>query len=205
MSNLTLEFKDNKILINKDPSKTDGSILDFSEILARNNIKYAIFSGCISNLLGKDGTIDGIDILIQKISFEKFLKFWLEIENSHECNNTNDPIDLYNAYLRNHHAVSIVKKDTQIPEFRIKIINNETERFVLKYRKKLVLSDRYLFISIPEVLIPVYLCRGSPEDMDEASFLYGLFKENLNMTIMDRFLNDFNIPEEKFNLMRESS
>jgi hypothetical protein len=193
---MKIEFKDNEIICDKKLSITDDLVLDFSDILLKNNIRHVIFSQYISNLLGIDRKCEDIDILIQNISFEKFLKLWLEIENTYDCKNTGDPIDAYNAYLKNHHAVRIVKKESKIPEFRIKIVKNEIDRFMLKYRKKVILGDRNLFISPLEMQIPFNLFQGSPEYIDDARYLYKLSKEKLNMTMMERFLNELKIPKE---------
>jgi len=199
-SKIKLEFKDNEIILDKKLSTIDDLVLDFSEILARNNIRYVIFSNYISLLFGNTNEeqeeIMDIDILIQNISFEKFLKLWLEIERSYECKNTSDPIDAYNAYLKNHHAVRIAKKDNQIPEFRIKIVKNEMDRFTLKYRKKIILGDRNLFISPLEMQIPYNLFKGSPKDIDDARYLYKLSRAKLNITMMERFLGELKIPKE---------
>lgn len=203
-SKIIIEFKDNEIIIDKKLSINDEQALDFSEILAKNNIRYVLFSRYIPILFGNNETSEDIDILIQKISFEKFLKLWLEIENTYECKNTSDPIDAYNAYLKNHHAVRIAKKDNKIPELRIKIIQNEIDRFTLKYRKKVILDDRNLFISSLEMQIPLNLSHGSTKDIDESNFLYKLSKEKLNMTLMERFLSELNIPKESFEMFLNS-
>jgi hypothetical protein len=199
-SKIKLDFKDNEIILDKKLSTIDDLVLDFSEILAKNNIRYVIFSRYISLLFGNTNEeqeeIMDIDILIQNISFEKFLKLWLEIEGSYECKNTSDPIDAYNAYLKNHHAVRITKKDRKIPEFRIKIVKNEIDRFTLKYRKKVIIGDRILFISPLEMQIPYNLFKGSPKDIDDAIYLYKLFRGKLNLTMMERFLNELKIPKE---------
>lgn len=197
-NNIMLEFKDDEILINKKLSQIDDIVLDFSDILANNNIKYALFSGYISNLLGSAGTIKNIDILIQNISFEKFLKLWLEIENTYESKNTDDPIDSYNAYLKNHHSLAIVKKNVRIADLMVRIVKDDIDRYILKYRKRVKLGERKLFISPLEIQILFNLSRGTKKDIEEARFLYGLSKEKLNMTMMERFLNELNIPKESF-------
>lgn len=196
LNGIKIEFKDNEIIIDKKLSIVDDMVLDFSEILNKNNIRYVLFSKYISILFSNSGVCENIDFLIQNISFEKFLKLWLGIENTYECKNTNDPIDAYHAYLKNHHAVILSKNECKIPEFRIKIIKNELDRLILKYRRKLIFGDRNLFISPLEIQIPYNLSRGSPEDIDEARSLYRLSKEKLNMTMMERFLSELEIPDE---------
>ena len=192
---MDIEFKDNQLILSKEPSIIDNFVFDFSDILIKNNIRYVLFSDYIPILFGKNGMSEEIDILVQNISFEKFLKLWLEIENTYECKNTNDPIDAYNAYLKNHHVLRFVKKG-DVPAFKIKIVKDEFDRYTLKYRKKAILGERNLFISPLEMQISYNLFKGSEKDIDDARFLYKLSKEKLNMTMMDRFLNELKIPKE---------
>lgn len=193
MLTLKIEFDKNEIILSKEPSVIDEHVLDFCNILSKYNIRYVLFSGYISILLGKKGEVEEIDVLIQNISFEKFLKLWLEIENTYECKNTNDAIDAFNAYLKNHHSVTIAKKEKQAPGFKIKIIKDEIDRHTLKYRKKVIMGERTLFISSLEMQIAYDLFLG---DIDNAKFLYRLSGEKLNKTLMDRFLTELNIPVE---------
>ncbi|MCZ7400657.1 MAG: hypothetical protein O8C61_00370 [Candidatus Methanoperedens sp.] len=193
---MDIKYKDNEIILNKEPSIIDSSVLDFSEILTRNNIRYVLISGYIPILFGKIGEIEDIDILIQNISFEKFLKLWLEIENAYECKNTSDPVDAYNAYLKNYHSVSISKKESPFPCFKVKIIKNEIDRYVLKYRRIVKLGEKHLYISPIEIQISYNLSRSLEKDIEDARFLYNLFNEKLDKALMDRFLKELNIPDE---------
>ena len=192
---MIIKYNDNEIILNKEPSIIDSSVLDFSDILKRNNIRHLIISKYIPMLFGKNGEIENIDILIQNISFEKFLKLWLEIENTYECKNTNDPVDAYNAYLKNYHSVSISGKEDNIPVFKIKIIKNEIDRYVLKYRKIIRLGERHLYISPVEMEISYNLSRGSEKEIEDARYLYNLFNENLDKVLMDRYLKELKIPD----------
>jgi len=193
---MNIKFEDNEIILNKEPSIIDSSVLDFSDILKRNNIRNVLISGYIPILFGKIGEIDEIDILIQNISFEKFLKLWLEIENTFECKNTSDPVDAYNAYLKNYHSVTISTKEGHIPGFKLKIIKNEVERYVLKYRRIVRLGERHLYISPIEMQISYNLSRGSDKEIEDARFLYNLFHEKLDKSLMDRYLKELKIPDE---------
>jgi hypothetical protein len=193
---MNIKYKDNEIILNKDISHLDSSVLDFSDILKRNNIRHVLISGYIPILFGKNGEIENIDILIQNISFEKFLKLWLEIENTYECKNTNDPVDAYNAYLKNYHSVSISKTEGNIPYFKLKIIKNEIDRYVLKYRKIIRLGERHLYISPIEMEISYNLSRASEKEIEDARYLYNLFNEKLDKALMDRYLKELKIPDE---------
>jgi len=193
---MDIKFEDHEIILNKEPSIIDSSVLDFSDILKRNNIRYVIISGYIPILFGKNGEIENIDILIQNISFERFLKLWLEIENTYECKNTSDPVDAYNAYLKNYHSVIISKKEGHFPYLKMKIIKNEIDRYVLKYRKIIRLGERQLYISPVEMEISYNLSRGCEKEIENARYLYNFFNQKLDKGLMDRYLKELKIPEE---------
>ena len=184
---MDIKYNDNEIILNKEPSIIDSSVLDFSDILKRNNIRHVLISKYIPMLFGKNGEIENIDILIQNISFEKFLKLWLEIENTFECKNTTDPVDAYNAYLKNYHSISISKKGSHFPYLKMKIIKNEIDRYVLKYRKIIRLGERHLYISPIEMEISYNLSRGSEKEIEDARYLYNLFNQKLDKALMDRY------------------
>lgn len=188
--------KGNEIIIHKELSMLDESVLDFVDILARHNIKHVIVSGYVAILFGLDRMCDDVDILIQNTTFERFLKLWLELEKTYECLDTQDPIDAYNGYLRYHHAIRIAKKGSIAPNFHIKFVKNEIERLSLKYRRSVNLDNRILFISPIEIQIPYKLFQGSEKDVDDARFLFKLFRDELNMAMLDRFLTELEIPKD---------
>jgi hypothetical protein len=171
-------------------------IIGFADMLRKHNIKYAIISGHIALLFDGNRKDENVEFLIRSITFERFLKFWLEFEKDYECLNTDDPIDAYNGYLANHHTIRIAKKGVIAPEFKIKIVRNEQERLSLKYRKQVKLADKILFISPLEILIPYKLLLGTENDIEDAKFLYNRFRNDMNTALLGRFLNELDIPQE---------
>jgi hypothetical protein len=192
---MNIKFEDNEIILNKETSIIDTLVLDFSDILKRNNIRHVLISEYIPILFGKNDKIENINILIRNISFEIFLKLWLEIENTYECKNTSDPVDAYNAYLKNYHSVSILKKESHFPYLKLKIIKNEIDRYVLKYRRIVRLGERQLYISPVEMQISYNLSRGCEKEIEDARYLYNLFNEKLDKALLDRYLKELKIPD----------
>ncbi len=190
------ELKGSEIIFSKELSLLDNFVLDFVNILSRHNIRYVIVSGYIVILFGMNRISEDADVLIHRITFEKFLKFWLEIEKSYDCLDTNDPIDAYNGYLRNHHAIRIAKKGSSIPNIELKFVKNEFDRSSMKYRKSVELDEKTIYISPLEIQIPYKLFMGREKDIEDARFLFKLFKDKLNMELLKRSLTDLNIPQE---------
>ncbi|NJD77745.1 MAG: hypothetical protein FIB08_11730 [Candidatus Methanoperedens sp.] len=196
---MQIVFKDNEIILSKAPSPLDNFVMDFVQILRNHNIKHVITSGYVANLFGQDRTNEEVNILIQHITFEKFLKSWLEFEKEYECLNTADPIDAYNAFLVNHHAIGIARKGSHAPNIKLKFIKNEHERFTLKHRKTVRIDDKILFISPLEILILSDLSQGFEKDIEDAKYLFKLFKKELNLELMERFRSELKIPSESIN------
>ncbi len=193
---MELEFNDDEIVFSKELSMLDNFVLDFVNILSRHNIKYVIVSGYVAILFGRNRMSEDVDVLIHRITFEKFLKLWLEIEESYDCLKTGDPIDAYNGYLRNHHAIRIAKKGSLIPNIELKFVKNEFDRSSMKYRKSVKLDEKIIYISPLEIQIPYKLVMGREKDIEDARFLFKLFENRLNMEFLKRSLTDLNIPQE---------
>ncbi|KCZ71640.1 hypothetical protein ANME2D_02375 [Candidatus Methanoperedens nitroreducens] len=193
---MEIEFKEDKIIFNRELSLLDSFVLDFTEHLASNNIKYVIVSGYVSILFGRSRISEDVDILIEHISFEKFLKFWSEIEQSYECLNTSNSYEAYNDYLENHYAIRIAKKGSFIPNIELKFVKNDLDRYSLEHRRHVKLADRSLYLSPLELQIPYKLFLGSEKDIEDARFLFKLFKDNLDIVLLKTFLTELRVPDE---------
>ena len=191
-----MDNKGSEIIIKRELSELDNLVMDFVKRLTNHNIKYVITSGYAETIYGQNRICKDIEILIRNITFEKFLKLWLELENSYECLNIDDPVDAYNGYLRNHHAIRIIKNGSSAPVFILRFVKSELDRALLKYRKKISIDEKILFIPSLEILIPYKLFSGAEKDIEEARSLYKRFKKEMNIALFERYLKDLEIPEE---------
>lgn len=192
---MEIEFQEDKIIFSRELSLLDSFVLDFSEYLEKNNVKYVIVSGYVAILFGRSRISEDVDILIEHISFEKFLKFWSGIEQNYECLNTGNPYEAYNDYLGNHHAIRLAKKGSFIPNIELKFIKNDLDRYSLEHRKHVKLADRSLYLSPLELQIPYKLFLGSEKDIEDARFLFKLFKDNLDNVMLKMFLTKLKVSD----------
>ncbi|HUV81777.1 MAG TPA: hypothetical protein VMW53_01690 [archaeon] len=173
----------------------DSFVLSFTEHLETNNIKYVIISGYVAILFGRSRMSEDVDIFIENISFEKFLQFWSEIEQSYECLNTGNSFEAYNDYLNNRHAIRIAKKGSFIPNIELKFVKNDLDGYSLENRTYVKLADKSLYLSPLELQIPYKLFLGSEKDIEDARFLFKLFKDNLNIVLLKMFLNKLKVSD----------
>jgi len=195
---MEIEFKEDDIIFDRELSILDNFVLSFTEHLETNNIKYVIISGYVAILFGRSRMSEDVDIFIEDISFDKFLKFWSLLEESYECLNTGNSYEAYNDYLNNHHAIRIAKKGSFIPNIEVKFVKNDLDRYSLENRKHVKLADKSLYLSPLELQIPYKLFLDSEKDIEDARFLFKLFKDYLNIVLLKMFLTELKVPDNYF-------
>ena len=194
---MEIEFKEDKIIFDRELSLLDRFVLSFTEYLEKNNIKYVIISGYVAILFGRSRMSEDVDIFIENITFEKFLKFWSGIEQSYECLNTGNSYEAYNDYLKNHQAIRIANKGSFIPNIELKFVKNDLDRYSLENRRQVKLADKSFYLSPLELQIPYKLFLGSEKDIEDARFLFKLFKDNLNIVLLKMFLSKLKVSDNQ--------
>lgn len=184
---MEIKFSKNRIEFEKELNALDRFVVDFTSILNRLSIRYVVVSGYVSILFGRSRTSEDIDMIVEKIDSAKFAKLWGEIYSDFECLNTNDLKDAYNEYLLTGHAIRFSKKSRYIPNVEFKFPKTELDAWTLEKRKEVLLNNRKLFISPLELQIPFKLFLGSEKDIEDARYLYRLFKDRTDLRLLQEF------------------
>src|SRR3989344_4198872 len=109
---------------------SDRNILDkFAEEVCKiidKHVKYIVVSGFVAISHGRFRTTEDSDMIIEKISFEKFNKMHFElIKSGFECLQSSKAEDVY-EYLRNGDSVRYIRKGTFLPpEMEIKFAKDK--------------------------------------------------------------------------------
>ena len=75
----------------------------------------------------------------------------------------------------------------------IKFPKTDIDMWTLNNRKEVLVNNNQIFISPLELQIPFKLFLGSEKDIEDAKYLYGLFKNNLDMSLLIKFNRKLNI------------
>jgi len=191
-------FEDNFIKFNKKLNNLDIFVLDFIDIFDRLDIKYVLLSGYVSILFGRNRSSEDIDVVIERLDFDKFKKFWKMTYKDFECINTEDVKEAYERYINANHAIRFSRKNEFLPNMEIKFPKLVTDFFPLEHSVKVMLNKKTLFISPIELQISFKVYLGSEKDVEDARYLYKLFKNHLNLEILNEWNKKLNIVE-KFN------
>jgi hypothetical protein len=179
--------KDKIVIRDKAISTLDKFALDFTRSLSKY-ANYVIVSGYVAILFGRNRNSEDIDVFVERIDFDRFRRFWIEISKNFECINTRDVKTAYEEYISSAISLRFSKKKTFIPNVELKFPKIEIDYWSLRERKKVLLNDHQLFIAPLELQIPFKLYLGSEKDIEDAKHIYGIFKDKLNLVL----LNDFN-------------
>ena len=184
-----VEIKDNKIILNKELNSLDTFVISFIKILDKLKINYVIISGYVSILFGRNRSSEDIDIIIEKIDFLRFKDLWAEVNKNFECLNTENPEEAYKEYLLNHTSIRFSEKKKYIPNIELKFPNedsNPLDLVSLKEKKLVNLNKNPLFISPIEIQIAFKFFLGSEKDIEDALYLYEIFKNKLNISLIQQ-------------------
>jgi hypothetical protein len=107
---MELRIINQKIEFEKELNPLDKFVIDFTSLLNKLNLKYAIVSGYVAVLFGRNRSSEDVDIILEKIDFVKFEILWEELSKNFECIITEDSKDAYNNYLLKDHAIRFSKK-----------------------------------------------------------------------------------------------
>ena len=199
---MEINFSKSEIKFEKGLNSLDKFVIDFTSILNRLNIKYVLVSGYVSILFGRNRSSEDIDMFIERLDFKRFQLLWNELNNVFECIITTDVNEAYNEYLTKHYALRFSKKSRFIPNIEIKFPKIDLDKWALDNRKRVVFNNHTVFISSLELQISFKLYLGSEKDIEDARFLYNLFKENLDMPLLKEFNQKLKIGEVFDNYLR---
>jgi hypothetical protein len=183
-----MEFIDeNTIKLDKILNKLDKFVINFVRILEKLNFKYVIISGYVAILFGRNRSSEDVDIFIEKLDEKQFELLWNELIKEFECINVGDFKDAYFEYLLQDNAVRFANGNEFIPNMEVKFPSKSLDFWVLDKRKKVLLNDNLLYVSPLELQISFKLVLGSEKDIEDARFLYKLFKDKLDINVLNSF------------------
>ena len=135
-------------------------------------------------------------MIVEPLSFEQFEDLWKKLKGNFECINTSNIEEAFD-YLKSKHAIRFCKNEHFIPNMEFKFKKTGLDDFTLKNKIKIKINDNFIFYtSLLELQIIFKLFLGSEKDIEDAKYLYDLFKNYLNQGILNDLLNQFG-PEVK--------
>ncbi len=189
----------NIYLKNKVVSKLDIFVIDFIDILKKYT-DYTVVSGYVSILFGRSRGTEDIDILINIIDLDTFIKFYKELTlKKYWFLNAENPMELY-GMLEDKLAVRIAAKETVIPNIEMKFIKSDLDTASLDEHKVVNIGKDTINISPIELQIAFKLYLGSEKDIEDAVYLYEIFIKYIDKKKLNQYMNILKVKGAKYGI-----
>jgi hypothetical protein len=191
---MQMDFRDREIMFDREPSKLDEMAMYFSERLKSAGIGHVFVSGYVAILFGRNRASEDIDVITDRFSMERFLKLWKSLDDM-ECIITHEPEDAY-SYLKEGMALRFSWKGEIIPNIEMKFASNYVQRKALSDRIIIHVNGNEIPISPIELQIAYKLFLGSEKDIEDARFLFDLFREHLDEEKLKEWMRSFRVYDD---------
>jgi len=197
---MELQYSDREIGVSeKYLTQLDRFVLGFTRILEQRTA-YVIVSGYVAILFGRSRGTEDVDILIPHLERETFSQLHRDLtEKGYEFLNAENAEGLYDMLCRGM-GIRIAEKDRVIPNIELKFLKDETDLCVLRDRTAVKMPGAVLYISPLDIQIAYKLWLGSDKDIEDAVYLWEIFKDNLDHTVMKSRMDEFGVSGEDYGI-----
>ncbi|HNV39562.1 MAG TPA: hypothetical protein PKJ46_10420, partial [Methanoculleus sp.] len=145
------------------------------------------------------GTED-IDLYIDYMDRDTFMSFSKDLlEQGFYFLNSDDTSEIY-SMLCDRLAVRIAKAGRIIPNVEMKFKKDDFDRYAMSRAKRVQFDDIRFFVSPIELQIPYKLYLGSDKDIEDAVYLWMLFRETLDGDLLRSFMERLQVRGEQYGI-----
>lgn len=167
-----------------DKNILDEFTTEFCSIVEKH-CKYVIVSGYLAIATGRTRGTEDIDILIEKLPEEDFIRLHNDLLNKFEVIGLEDltPKELYDEYVKANIPIRYVWYGKILPNMEFKLVKNVIDEECLKTRNKIDLAISDVYFSNIELQIAYkenYL--KSDKDIEDARHLRYVFEGEIDKT-----------------------
>lgn len=193
---MELDFDGNTISLKREMSKLDNLAVRFSAVLHRAGVEHVFLSGYVAIIFGRNRSSEDIDVVCTRISPDEFSRFWKEARKEFECIITDDERVAREDYLEKGTAIRFADRGEVIPNIEMKFASNAMQHEAIEKALNVVLNGEPLRIAPFEQQIAYKLFLGSEKDIEDARFLFKLFRERLDLRALEGYLKALNISKK---------
>jgi uncharacterized secreted protein with C-terminal beta-propeller domain len=85
-----------------------------------------------------------------------------------------------------------------IPHIELKFPKDEFDTYSIENRVKVIMEKNHLFISPMELQIPYKLYLGSEKNIEDAVYLWDIFKEKIDLHLLKKFMKALDVTGEAY-------
>lgn len=161
---------------------------------------YVIVSGYVAILFGRARGTEDIDILIDRMDQDTFSSFLYDLSaRGFYFLNSADSGEIY-SMLCDGLSVRIADEGRVIPNIEVKFPRDDFDRYAMNRRMAVAFGGIRLFLSPIELQIPYKLYLGSDKDIEDAVYLWEVFRERLDRGLLHSFMERLHLRGEPYGI-----
>lgn len=191
--------KDTITFSEKHLTLLDQFVLGFIRVLELH-IPYVIVSGYVAILFGRSRGTEDVDILVPRLEKKAFVDLHTALlAKGYEFLNAEGADGLYDM-LVGRMGIRIARTDQFIPNIELKFLKDDVDQYVLRDRVEVNISDAKVFISPIEIQIAYKLYLGSEKDIEDAIYLFEIFKKDLDQQNLKAWMKKFDVRGDEYGI-----
>ncbi|MDD1687227.1 hypothetical protein [Methanoregula sp.] len=177
----------------------DRFVQDFVRILGQET-PYVIVSGFVAILFGRSRGTEDVDVLIPRLTPEDFAHLHRALVKGGFAFLNEEDADGLSEMLERNRPIRIARAGQIIPNIEMKFIKDDVDRLVLKDHLELELPGGDLCISPIDIQIAYNLFLGGRKDIEDALYLWEIFRDDLDTAAMTRALDLFGVRGDEYGI-----
>lgn len=175
------------IILDRELSELDNFAVNFCKAISKKT-NYVLVSGYVSILLGRARASEDIDMIIPKMSTEKWKSVYEHLlKSGYYCLNASDSKSSFEL-LNDKIAVRFASEGVVIPNMEILFALVPVQKMTLSSAIKVKIGKETLHVSNLELQIAYKeKALGSPKDLEDARHLRLILGSNLNIKKLREF------------------
>jgi hypothetical protein len=177
----------------------DKFVLAFSHILEKY-VDYVIVGGYVAILFGRSRGTEDVDVIVRRMEPSEFLLLYNELRGKgYYFVNPGGPSVLYRM-LDGGLRVRVTVEGTVIPNFELKFAESELDEYSLDNRVAVVFDDERVYVPPIELQIAYKLYLGGEKDIEDAIYLWEVFKEHLDLSLLHKFMEILGVKGDAYGI-----
>jgi hypothetical protein len=196
-----MEFTEQGVVIDKEPSELDELIIDVSRVLEAVDVDYAVVSGYVAVLFGRARATEDIDVIVE--SFEASTAQQIA-DRLQDCGYWGSAMPLEELYgtLSDGLPVRIAEDGDIVPNVELKFPSDEYDDLSLRNTTTVSVGGCEIRIGSLELQIAYKLAMDTPKDFEDALYLYEVMGRNINTAQLEAYVEQLGVEDEYRRLER---
>ena len=170
-----VEVSPRLIRVSLNPDAVDQLAFDFCAALARSKVRYAIVSGYVAILLGRNRLSEDIDVFSEPLSLARFRALHRALVAQFECITPGPVARLFAEYLAagtESTSIRYARPGTFSPNVELKFAAKPHHFYSLERRVAVEVLGARVYIGALEMDIAYKLSMGTEKDIADARWIY---------------------------------